>query len=71
MDWQPIDTAPRDGSTVLAWRADWERPSFVRWALSARTGTGCWNDADRSDGCSLEEEPPTHWLRLPPLPQAD
>lgn len=66
--WQPIGTAPKDGSRVIAWRAGWENCAFVRWALNPRTGTEFWNDDQEWDAYENEECPPTHWLPLPPLP---
>lgn len=66
--WCPMETAPRDGSAVFAWRPSWYRPRFVRWVLNYRTGTEFWNDVEEWDHYELETEPPTHWLKLPPVP---
>lgn len=72
--WQPIETAPKDGSFVLAWKPSWTiqwgRARFVRWTWNARTKTEFWNDADELDWYELEMDPPTHWLpiTLPALP---
>jgi hypothetical protein len=68
--WHPIDTAPRDGTRVLAWRAGWEESRFVRWIFNRRTQTEFWNDAEELDDYELEQEPPTHWFPLPDLPDA-
>lgn len=70
MHWQPIETAPKDGSHVLAWRSGWDRPAWVRWVWNPRVGREFWNDADEWDAYELESEPPTHWMPLPdpPLP---
>lgn len=62
MRWEEMDTAPHDGSVILAWREGWTRPSYVQWRLNSRTNTEFWNDPDESDAYELETEPPTHWL---------
>jgi hypothetical protein len=71
IEWQPIATAPKDGSCVLAWRADWERPVWIRWVFNHRVGRASWNGADEWGAYDLQDEPPTHWLQLPPPPQCD
>lgn len=68
--WQPIETAPRDGTAILVHsRAGWI--GSVSW----------WSDEDRDeefdDSCFQDEhgepvEPAdlTHWMPLPPAPPA-
>ena len=60
MEWQPIETAPKDGASVLIGRAQWPEP-FV-----AHLEDGRWY----IDG---EDEPfdfaPTHWMPLPDAPK--
>lgn len=68
MTWEAMESAPKDGSRVLAWREGWDNPRFVRWVLNGRTGTEFWNDADELDAYELEREPPTHWLEIPAPP---
>ena len=62
MDWQPIETAPRDGRRgviVSALDEDGEQlAAFVRWR------DGGW---ECSDGMWPDFEP-THWIELKPLP---
>jgi hypothetical protein len=56
--WQPIETAPRDGTRVLLYFES-------RWTLG-----GTFNDLSNDwliDGD--HEEPPTHWMPLPPAPE--
>lgn len=65
--WQDIETAPKDGTRILAiWRYRPEDPhagsashEVVRWC-------GWW---DSSDGLTRPE--PTHWMPLPPPPAQD
>jgi hypothetical protein len=37
-DWQPISKAPRDGSSILAWRKGWDEPRMVKWAVPGQKG---------------------------------
>lgn len=67
--WENISTAPKDGSLVLAWRHDWERPDWVRWRFNYRTETTFWNNDGEDDSYENQTEPPTHWIRLPALPE--
>jgi hypothetical protein len=63
MRWRPIETAPKDGSSILAiWR--WgdnpdngaETHMVVRWC-------GWW------DAQGFTQPEPTHWMPLPPAPE--
>ncbi|MGI9295970.1 MAG: DUF551 domain-containing protein [Pseudomonadales bacterium] len=57
-DWQPISSAPRDGSSILA--SDCGVIGVVRWQRD------CWQvDAGRP-GDYLN---PTHWMPLPSAPE--
>lgn len=67
--WQPMDSAPKDGSIVLAWRSGWERPAFVRWVYNNRTKTTFWNDSLEWDAYEMESQPPTHWIPLSEPPK--
>lgn len=69
LQWESIDSAPKDGTEVLAWRAGWDRPSWVAWRTNSRTNTDFWNDVEEQDCYDIETEPPTHWVRLPVLPR--
>lgn len=84
MNWQPIETAPRDGTEILAWRKDCGT-IIIRWdsAESFMTDSEIdkagltddelfgkdWFCADFIQGCRLEgSEVPTHWQPLPDPP---
>ncbi len=66
MEWQPISTAPKDGTQVLAFARGDHMPEFygvAQWAEAnpdfPRTVAGWfWPYAIR----------PTHWMPLPPAP---
>lgn len=55
--WQPIETAPRDGTPVLLW-GPWGEVGM--WCYSHPIG---WND-----GYEALMHPPTHWMPLPEAP---
>ena len=81
MDWQPISTAPKDGTKVLivneyggidvaGYVEEWrERTEFVRHAKDG--------DVYRTvrEECGYWESEtaycPTHWMPLPPTPSED
>ena len=60
-EWQPIETAPRDGSWVLVHERQ-EVPMVARWYL------GGWQN---EDGYEPAECDITHWQPLPAPPEAD
>lgn len=62
MDWQPIETAPKDGTKILVWNGyrrclsycdefGWHRQNFIGEPLGAK-----------------DYEPETHWIPLPDPP---
>lgn len=66
--WQPIATAPKDGSDVDLWvggeripEARWERGRWSVWGLSQYDCMG-W---------VVVQGKPTHWMPLPGPPEAD
>lgn len=63
--WKPIDSAPKDGSIILAWSEDMDEVLAIVWAESRG---GSW----RLAGCSSLElgswGQPTHWMPLPAPP---
>lgn len=73
MEWQPIETAPRDGTAIFVWatREGWrDNPRMVaaRWYHSANSwyvyGCGPTKHSEQwLDSCN-----PTHWMPLPPPP---
>jgi hypothetical protein len=77
MEWQPIETAPKDGTCCIllvngmAIEGCWEEqdvwvPSQEKWVKR-----GVWSvvslPSHGCDCCSSDNEAPTHWV---PLPQA-
>lgn len=75
MTWQPIETAPKDGTEVLACAKGYKEISIVAWVGGSRP---YWQG--RCDGqASIEREGDlytdyhkpfvTHWMHLPPPPE--
>lgn len=76
-DWQPIDTAPKDGTVILlaggTWGddelADAPRVMAARWYKTNR-GNYCWNACEAEAGYSIfPYKNPTHWMPLPEPPE--
>lgn len=74
MDWQPIETAPQDGTWLLAIMAGTHpdlqapyTPAVVRW-LNDDDFVG-WTMDDEVDG-TMRFWKPTHWMPLPTPPAA-
>jgi len=79
--WQPIETAPKDGTEILAWREDcgvllirWDCLDNICSEAEARDMTEDelfemdWFCADFVAGDRLQE-PVTHWMPLPEPPE--
>lgn len=78
--WQPIETAPRDGTLVLVWSDElYMKPYIAWWGVDQNapedgneqeewlTGDGdSWSTGYYYTPCN-----PTHWMPLPAPPQAD
>lgn len=58
--WQPIETAPKDGTPVLAW--DEGAVCIVTWVSGDSIDPDGWYDVRRLDPA------PTHWQPLPAPP---
>lgn len=58
-DWQPIETAPKDGSTILLWGKKYpDHLAFTRWNEESQS----WSGPHLTNY--------THWTRMPPIPRA-
>lgn len=80
--WQPIETAPRDGTEVILRRddrvtsgcwtewteteAEYHATTGVYLGQSIQGGGACWSSWD---GGFVDEEPPTAWQPLPEPPK--
>ena len=74
-EWQPIETAPRDGTHIDLWAGgsrvpnafyhdDWGWTVWVRWVRNKRQASGPPTGSHRYTGV----ESPTHWQPLPEPP---
>jgi hypothetical protein len=68
MNWQPIETAPKDGRIILGWQGNkgrWQGRGIheVRWSNDGYIdGWFCIYDED-------EQTNPSHWMPLPEPPK--
>ncbi len=78
--WQPIETAPKDGTRILM--ADGKLFTAGRWAKSIWTPGGRWSTdypiafleddeetVNHDGGFDNEVDHPTHWMPLPEPPE--
>lgn len=68
--WQPIDTAPKDGTAVLVYPGTWDGRSaaIAKWESDkyAKKPRPYWRrDDDMGRVTFSRERPPTHWMPLP------
>jgi len=80
MDWQPIETAPKDGTPFLAWydKTAYGVPlswAILRWCAEYNDGgvfkDGAWatfRGEDYGWDAHIPCFPPTHWKPLPAPP---
>lgn len=66
MKWQPIETAPKDGTTILLWspRMQWEKQKNI--AIMAYWSDCGWYDGH---GGGWGGRAFSHWMPLPEPPQ--
>lgn len=67
MTWQPIETAPKDGTVVLAITMEAQKPSArVSW-FEGDGWVRIWKP-EKFAGTGPARWWPTHWMPLPPPP---
>lgn len=62
--WQPIESAPTDGRSVLVFCPRASDHGYERIRLT-------WQKDGKWQGANNTSWPPTHWMPLPPAPQPD
>lgn len=67
MNWQPIETAPKDGTEVWAFNGEQAR---MRWIEGDGYALWAWADELLSEVDPCPEQP-THWVPLLPVPQKE
>lgn len=63
MNWQPIETAPKNGTRVLLYRDDWQESVCVGYWDSTWAD---WSIVGGGTPCPGA----THWADIPPLPNS-
>jgi hypothetical protein len=69
-EWQPIETAPKDGTRILGYDAtdaDDTQPQIVCW-LGIPDKPGWYITFDHTPCNGDVWKPPTHWMPLPQPP---
>jgi hypothetical protein len=73
--WQPIESAPKDGSVIpCCWAGRLSgsiyQPSWapMRWKLNPRTNREYFGDPEEYDDYDLADDQPTHWFKMPESP---
>lgn len=66
MTWQPIETAPKDETPILAWGPCWPWPEIISWEPEQKLWQEGYIGGDYADA-GWE---PTHWMPLPDAPSA-
>jgi hypothetical protein len=75
MNWQPIETAPKDGSIILAWCSDAGWPEAVKWWFyhpehGEELVEGYWGYAEEILNDVTGGADPGFWMPLPEPPNA-
>lgn len=65
-DWQPIETAPKDGTRVFLWLADEGFPVLGAWIAWEKGDEPGWFLFEMHSYDDLHDV--THWLPLPAAP---
>ena len=66
-EWQPIDSAPKNGTKVRVAAAN--ANGDIWWPLPAQFIDGIWK-AEFGDEWRVFEPQPTHWMHYRPTPTA-
>ena len=73
MNWQPIETAPKDGTPILLyceeWNFDWHGDDKKPIIAVCRSGRGGAFFIDNTVYYETQALRPTHWMPLPPPPK--
>lgn len=68
-DWKAITTAPRDGTQIIVFNADVEKPTacVVRFVVEP-DGSSFWEIPVATQRGPIAVRGITHWMHLPPPP---
>jgi hypothetical protein len=65
-EWQPIETAPKDGQTIVAFRNEIGKGAYT--LIFWDDVEGQWAGLTATHEKMLAKHQPTHWIPLPPRP---
>ncbi|WP_339765038.1 hypothetical protein [uncultured Sulfitobacter sp.] len=68
MTWQPIDTAPKDGTVILSYRENTTFPGYQELSV-VHWHDDTWKVSPTKDGRLSHLG--THWTTLPAAPEAE
>lgn len=69
--WQPIESAPKDGTDILGYFPDWKRPIAVTCWMDYKSldhGVVTYHSQYWFTGIAMNKSNPTHWMPLPDPP---
>ena len=66
--WQPIETAPKDGTKILVCHIHYYSPITAWWSSYHPNAKG--KETWREDGSNYKLNP-THWMPLPEAPKME
>lgn len=77
MEWQPIETAPKDGTSIMVWADGYRWPEIVKYEKydeedAMEIGAeGYWTFSEDllSAVANVEEDFLTHWMPIPEPPK--
>lgn len=69
-DWQPIETAPKDGTPVILYlRAPWSRVEMAQWYEPWKSWqANIYEMIEGDEVLGIGSAIPTHWMLLPAPP---
>jgi hypothetical protein len=66
--WQPIETAPRDGTQIIGYDPEWHAEHRMEW--DGEWDSWAFHEEILNDISYLDDCPPTWWRPAPDLPKA-
>lgn len=68
-EWQPIESAPKDGTAILVVGEDGQY-DIVQWDVYSDESIQMWEIVRPYEGLkTIPDSPPTHWMPLPEPPK--